>query len=89
MPIDPNDPASGISVRTYLASTALSGMLARNTGFSGVDAAELVKAVDLVIAELNKGSLGSIGSTGSMGAASSTGKKTLDLGGTPNVDVRR
>ena len=53
-------------------------MLARNTGFSGVDAAELVKAVDLVIAELNKGSLGSIGSTGSMGAASSTGKKTLD-----------
>ena len=87
--INPNDPAfsgttgPGISVRTYLAAAALSGIMARNTGFSGVDAAQAVKAVDLMIAELNKGSIGSIG--GSIGAASSTGNKTLNVG-SPSID---
>jgi hypothetical protein len=60
-------------------------MMARNTGFSAVDATQVVQAADLVIAELNKGAIGSIGSTGSMGAASSTGNKTLNVG-TPSID---
>jgi hypothetical protein len=86
--INPNDPAfpgtgPGLSVRTYLASAALTGIMARNTGFSGVDAAQAVKAADLMIAELNKGSIGSIGSTGSMGAASNAGKLNV---GTPSID---
>jgi hypothetical protein len=93
MAINPTDPAfpgtgPGINVRTYLAASALSGWMARNTGFSAFDAEQLVKATDLVIAELNKGAIGSIGSTGSMGAASSTGNKTLNVG-TPSIDVRR
>jgi hypothetical protein len=80
-----NDPASGINVRTYLAAAALAGKMAKDTGFSAADAAEVVKAAELVIAELNKGSIGSIGSTGSIGAATNTGNKTINVG-TPSID---
>jgi hypothetical protein len=77
-----NDPASGINVRTYLAAAALAGKMAKDTGFSAADATEVVKAAELVIAELNKGS---IGSTGSIGAATNTGNKTINVG-TPSID---
>ncbi len=86
--MNPNDPASGISVRTYLAAAALAGKMSKDVSFTAEDATNVVKAADLVIAELNKSSIGSVSSTGSMGAASSTGNKTLNVG-TPNVDVRR
>jgi hypothetical protein len=92
MAINPTDSAfpgttgAGINVRTYLAAAALSGVMARNTGFSGVDAEHLVKAVDLLIAELNKGSL-SIGQTPSVGPASTNPGK-LNTGGGFTVDRR-
>ena len=83
MAINPNDPASGINVRTCLAAAALNGHLASGKTFS---AAEVVKAADSVIAELNKGAISS--ATGPIGAASSTGNQTLNVG-TPGGIVRR
>lgn len=85
MALTPNDPASGINVRTYLAAAGLAGRMSKDIGFTAEDAALVVKAADLVIAELNRGAIA--GSTGSIGAASSTGNKTLNV--TPRIpDLR-
>ena len=88
MAIKPTDPASEINVRTYLAAKALAGRMTKDLGFTAEDAALVVKAADLVLAELNKGSVGSISQTGSIGAASSTGNLKVNTG-SPSVDVRR
>ncbi len=86
MAIYPNDPASGINIRTHIAAAALSGMMASGRTF---DAVEIVKAADSVIAELNKGSIGSITSTASVGAASSSmANKTLNFGTPRPPDLR-
>lgn len=65
--LNPTDPvfsgSGGIDVRTYLAAAAFTGMMARNTGFSVVDAAQAVKAADLLIVELNKAPAGTGGPT--------------------------
>ena len=95
MAINPTDSAfpgtngAGINVRAYLAASALSGMMANGQTFSAASAADVVKAADLVIAELNKGALGSISSTGSMGEASSGGNLKLNTGTPPGGIVRR
>ena len=93
MAINPNDPAfagtgPGINVRTYLTAVALSGRMSKELAFTAEDAVGVVKAADLVIAELNKGGI-AISTGGTMGAASSSGNQTLNVGGASGVVVRR
>ncbi len=85
--MNPNDPASGINLRTYLAAAALAGKMAKDVSFTAEDATNVVKAADLVIAELNKGSIGSVSSTASVGAASSVAS-SLKVAGPRFPDLR-